>query len=253
MWRYSPELPYGPHMDDDFGSSAQLFELDGRRMAGNGGKDGSYHALDASDGEAVWVSRVGQPGHLNEGFAIGGVLGSPAVGEAGGRPAIFVTTAISTPIGAPLDSGPPEAVDTSLASDPGRMLSLHALDAATGAVLWRQPLTRQTYGHPTYTNGLVFVPSTAGFSVQAYEAGTGVPVWTSPPLDGAPSSGVAVTEDAIYLGAGTRQTDAGFKLTGDDSVLPAEVARAVPGIVTDVVGADPQERLAGIWAFRVTP
>ena len=250
VWRHSPDLPYGPHMDDDFGSSAQLFELDGRRIAGIGGKDGSYYALDASDGEPVWVSRFGQSGHHSEGFAIGGVLGSPALGSAGSRPAIFVTTAISTPIGAPLDSGSPEAVDTSLASDPGRMLSLHALDAATGKVLWRQPLTRQTYGHPTYANGLVFVPSTAGFSVQVYEAATGLPVWTSPPLNGAPSSGVAVTEDAIYLGTGTRQTDAGFKLTGDDSVLPAEVAGAVPGAVTDLVGADPQERLAGIWAFR---
>jgi outer membrane protein assembly factor BamB len=131
------------------------------------------------------------------------------------------------------------------------MLSLHALDARTGAVRWRQPLTRQTYGHPTFTNGIVFVPSTAGFSVQAFDAGTGVPLWTSPPLNGPPSSGVAVTAAAVYVGAGTRQTDAGFKLTGDDSVLPEPVATAIPGMVTDVVGADPQERTAGIWGFRL--
>jgi hypothetical protein len=50
---------------------------------------------------------------------------------------------------------------------------------------------------------------------------------------------VAVAADAIYLGAGTRQSDAGFKLTGDDS------------LIAELVGADPQERASGIWGFRV--
>lgn len=110
-------------------------------------------------------------GHVEEDFAIGGVIGSPALGRAGGRVAIFVTTAISTP-------------DPSVADDPGRMLSLHALDAATGVILWRQALTRQSYGHPTWANGVVFVPSTVGLSVQAFRADTGLPLWSSPPQDG---------------------------------------------------------------------
>lgn len=257
VWRHSPDRPFGDHMDDDFGSSPQLFGLDlGRArgmtlVAGIGGKDGWYYALDAATGAPIWRSHLGQTGHVDEGFAIGGVLGSPALGTARGRPAIFVTTAISTPVGAPLDEGSPASIDGSLAEDPGRLLSLHAIDAATGAVLWRQPLTRQTYGHPTFANGVVFVPSTAGFSVQAFEASTGALLWTSPLLNGPPSSGVAVTADAIYLGTGTRQTDAGFKITGNDSALPSDVTGVVSDIVTDVAGADPQERTAGIWAFRV--
>jgi len=226
-WRYDPDRrQQGAHADDDFGAAVQLFDIADRLVAGAGGKDGWYYAIDAATGAEVWKTHVGQAGHLGEDFAVGGIIGSPAVGEAGGKPALFVTTAISTPF-----DDPP-------ADDPGRMLSLHALDAATGAVLWRQPLTRQTYGHPTYTNGIVLVPSTAGLSVQAFHADTGAPLWSSPPLNGAPSSGVAVTEDAIYLGAGTRQSDAGFKLTGDDSVVAA------------LVGADPQERAAGVWGFR---
>ena len=250
VWRYAPPRAHGPHMDDDLGASPQLFEVDGSLVAGIGGKDGWYDALDAETGAPIWRTHVGQSGHLTEGFAIGGILGSPAVGEVGGEPVIFATTAISTPIAAPLDSRSAESADVSLAEDPARMLSLHAIDARSGRVLWRQPLTRQTYGHPTYTNGVVFVPSTAGFSVQAFEASTGVPLWTSPPLNGPPSSGVAVAADAVYVGTGTRQTDAGFKLSGDDSVLPDPLADAVPAPVTDLVGADPQERLAGIWAFR---
>ena len=251
VWRFDPPRPFGTDMDDDFGASPQVFDVDGRTLAGAGGKDGWYYAVDARTGAPVWSTQMGQAGHLSRGFAIGGVLGSPAVGAVAGRPALFVTTAISTPFGAPLDEGSPESLDASLLEDPARMLSLHALDAGTGAVLWRQPLTRQTYGHPTYANGVVLVPATAGLSVQAFHADTGVPLWTSPPLNGAPSSGVAVTDDGVYIGVGTRQTDAGFKVFGDDAVVPEEVQALVPRQVADVTGADPQERAAGIWGFRV--
>lgn len=170
-----------------------------------------------------------------------------------GNPALFVTTAISTPVGEPFDKGRPQNwIDTTLAQDPGRMLSLHALDAATGAVLWRSPLTRQTYGHPTYANGLVLVTSTVGFDVEAVHADTGVPLWRSVPLNGAPSSGVAVTDKGIFVGAGTRQTDLGFKLVGDDSLVPdplQDLVRITP--IADLIGADPQERLSGVWGFKL--
>lgn len=132
------------------------------------------------------------------------------------------------------------------------MLSLHALDAETGAVIWRSVLTRQTYGHPTYANGVVLVTSTVGFAVEAFEASTGAPLWRSQPLNGAPSSGVAVTDDGIYVGAGTRQTDAGFKVFGEDSSLPGPIRDATGATpAADLIGADPQERLSGVWAFRL--
>lgn len=250
-WRFDPPRPWGSDTDDDFGSSPQLFVVDGELVAGAGSKDGWYYALDAASGAHRWSTQAGQPGHADPGFAIGGIIGSPALGLVAGRAALFMTTAISTPVGAPLGSGPPpDSIDASLADDPARLLSLHALDAATGAVLWRSPLTRQTYGHPTYTNGVVFVPSTAGLSVQAFAADTGLPLWSSPV--GATSSGVAVTDAGIYLGAGTRQTDAGFKLQGNDSTVPDEV-QAVLALTpaADYLGADPQERLSGVWGFRL--
>lgn len=240
----------GGRTDDDFGASPQLFRLgDGTLIAGIGGKDGWYYAIDAVAGPGPagrprWATQVGQPGHVTRDFAVGGIIGSPAVGEVAGRKAVFVTTAISTPVGAPLGTATPaESLDPSVADDPGRLMSLHALDAATGRVLWRQPLVRQTYAHPTFANGVVFVPSTAGFSVQAFDADTGLPLWASP-LNGPPSSGVAVTADGIYLGTGTRQTDAGFKLSRQTGLSTG---------LEDYLGDDPQERLAGVWAFRTTP
>lgn len=226
-WRFVARPGEQRDLDDDFGTAAQLFTVGDELIAGIGGKDGTYYTFDARSGARGWSTQVGQPGHVEEGFAIGGILGSPALGDVDGRPALFVTTAISVP-------------DETTPGDPQRMLSLHAVDATTGDVLWRTPVTRQTYAHPTYANGIVFVASTAGLSVQAFDADLGgAPLWTSPPLDGAPSSGVAVTDAGIYIGAGTRQTDAGYKVTEDDS--------AVAGLV----GADPQERLAGIWGFEV--
>lgn len=215
-WRFAPSRPYGSRTDDDFGSSPQLFEVDGTLVAGAGSKDGTYYALDASTGVLRWAAHVGQPGHTYEDFAVGGIIGTPAVGESRGAPAVFITTAVSTPIGAPIDYGTIDSIDASLADDPGRMLSLHAVDARTGQVLWRQPWHRQSYGHPTYVNGVVLAASTVGLSVNAYAAATGRLLWSSP-LNGAPSSGVAVVGDSIYLGAGTRQSDAGFKIFGSDS------------------------------------
>jgi outer membrane protein assembly factor BamB len=185
QWRYTPPRT-SAHLDDDFGATPQLFHVGDRLVAGAGSKDGWYRTFDARTGAPIWSTHVGQSGHLQEDFAVGGIIGSPAVG--GGR--IFVTTAISVPDQAVLD-------------DPGRMLSLHALDAATGTVLWRQPVSRQSYGHPSYADGVVFVPSTVGFSVQAYAASTGLPLWTSPPLDAPPAGGIAVTDGGITFGTGT--------------------------------------------------
>lgn len=251
LWRYSPPRPWGSQVDDDFGASPQLFTVGTDLVAGAGSKDGWYYARDALTGAFRWAKQIGQAGHLSEGFAVGGILGSPALGVARGRPTLFITTAISTPFAAPPDRGSFESLDLSLADDPARLLSIHAVDAATGKLVWRSPLTRQTYGHPTYANGVVFVPSTVGLAIEAFEANTGVPLWRSVPLNGAPSSGVAVTDAGIFVGAGTRQTDLGFKIEGDDSNVPEPIQaliRQTPA--ADLIGADPQERLSGVWAFR---
>jgi outer membrane protein assembly factor BamB len=233
QWMFSPR---GPNTyDDDFGASPNLLPGD---LVGIAGKDGVYYAFDrlGEDGEPrlVWSTRAGQPGRVQTNFSIGGMLGTPATGTVFGEPAIFATTAISTPTGR-VDQG--ELFDPTLAEDPGRMLSLHAISAIDGRVLWRTPASRQAYGAPSFTRGIVLVPSTFDFTLKAFSADTGVLLWEHP-LNGASSSTPVVVGDSVYLGAGTRTTDAEWKMFG-------------AGAVEGTAGAHALSRTSGIWAFSL--
>ncbi|MGQ0536434.1 MAG: outer membrane protein assembly factor BamB family protein [Methanobacteriota archaeon] len=236
LWTYAPRGLN--RLDDDFGATPNV--LPGGRV-GFGGKDGRYYAF-AQEGEVDgsadlrWTSRPGQAGHLVTDFAFGGVIGTPAVGRVGATPAIFVATALSTPIGEPVDSHGPN-VDASLAEDPGRMMSLHAIRASDGAVLWRSPVARASFGAPVYADGIVFVPSTFDSSVKAFDADDGR-LLASVPLNGPPSSAPVVVGDTLFVGAGTRETDAEFKTFQLAGIEP-------------VAGDHALSRLAGVWAFSV--
>ena len=236
VWSYGPPR-LSTRWDDDFGASPNL--LPGG-LVGIGGKDGWYYALRerpaGPDPELIWSMHVGESGHVNTDFAIGGIIGTPATGIADGAPAVFVTTAIGTPIESPLDDNP--SLDTSLLSDPGRMLSLAALRASDGALLWRTPLARASYGAPSFVNGVVLVPSTFTFSLQAYAADSGV-LLTQLPLLGAPSSSPVPLGRSVYIGMGTSETDLEFKAFGANAIT------AATGLET------PLDPLSGIAAFRV--
>lgn len=97
-------------------------------------------------------------------------------------------------------------MDYTLAEDPGRMLSLAAISAVDGRILWRSPFPRTPSGAPTYANGLVFVPSNSGQAIEAFDADTGAMLWHHYVL-GAPASAPAVVGDSIYAGSGTRAPD----------------------------------------------
>lgn len=235
VWRYdTPRV--NEDWDDDYGASPNLLP---NGLVGFGSKDGAYYALDRTAGrEPVWVARVGQSGHITDGFAVGGIIGTPAVGTVSGRPAVFATTALSTPIAEPLDEGHPQSwADTSLGEDPGRMLSLTAVDAETGAILWRSPLSRQSYGAPTFANGVVLVPSTFSAELLAFHADTGA-LLSAMPVFGASSSSPTVVGDTIYLGAGTRTSDLEFKAFG---MSAAEA----------FLGASPLSPASGLFAYRI--
>ena len=197
-WKYGPHTGDAAMVDDDFGGAPNLLPGD---LVGAGSKDGWYYALHRSDGTVAWKTHVGQYGHADPGFAVGGVLASAATGKVNGEDAIFVATAISTPNDQPLANGPDTGVPT-VSEDPGRMLSLHALRASDGAILWRSPVSRQAYGPPTYVNGVVLVPSTFDFSLTAVDANTGVTVAVRP-LPGPPSSAPTAVGNTVYGGIGT--------------------------------------------------
>jgi polyvinyl alcohol dehydrogenase (cytochrome) len=235
-WVFHPPRP-STRLDDDFGASPNL--LPGG-LVGNGGKDGWYYALveqPVSGGGAAlaWATHVGESGHLTEDFAIGGIIGTPAVGTVQGEPAIFITTAISTPIASPVDTDP--SLDVTLLTDPARLLSLSALRASDGAVLWRSVLPRQSYGAPTFANGVVLVPSTFSFQLLAIDASNGSPM-AALPLIGAPSSAPTVVGDQVFIGTGTRTTDLEFKALGE-------------GVLDGLFGPSPLSPLSSVSAFRV--
>jgi polyvinyl alcohol dehydrogenase (cytochrome) len=217
VWNYGPHDGDTARYDDDFGGALNL--LPGGRV-GAGSKDGWYYALDERTGALAWKTQVGQPGHASAGFAVGGILASPAVGLVNGEPAVFAATAISTPNDQPFENGPDSGVP-SVVDDPGRMFSLHAIRVSDGAILWRGPASRQAYGPPTYVNGVVLVPSTFDFQLVAVDADTGLPL-AARPLPGPPSSAPTAYGDSVYGGVGTS--------TGEGSPLAP---------------------LSGVYAFRV--
>lgn len=234
VWRHDTPRA-NEDWDDDFGASPNLLP-DG--VVGFGSKDGRYYAFEETSGAPRWTAHVGESGHVTDGFAVGGIIGTPAVGLVSGKPAVFATTALSTPIYEPLDEGHPQSwADTTLAEDPFRMLSLTAIDAATGDILWRSPLSRQSYGAPTYSNGVVLVPSTFSADLLAIHADTGA-LLSVMPVAGASSSSPTVVGDTIYLGTGTRTSDLEFKAFGASAA-------------DRFLGASPLSPASGLFAYRI--
>jgi outer membrane protein assembly factor BamB len=210
VWHFTPRGPNAD--DDDFGASANL--LPGG-LVGEGSKDGVYYARHRATGAEAWTSHAAQAGHLTSGFAFGGFIGTTAVGAVSGSPAVIGASALSNPFNR-FDGDNP-GPDMTLLEDPGRMLSLHAIDAASGKVLWRSPLSRQAFGAVSVAlspdvapgvnlGGVVFVPSTFSFSIVAVSADTGVPLWTHL-LNGPPSSAPTIAGDSVYLGVGVTAMD----------------------------------------------
>jgi outer membrane protein assembly factor BamB len=87
------------------------------------------------------------------------------------------------------------------------LLSVSAIDAATGRIVWRAPST-PGFGATTYSNGVVFAGSTTGFPVVAYDADNGAPLWAFP-LGATTASGAAIAGSSIFMGAGLSESQAG--------------------------------------------
>lgn len=194
-----------------------------------GSKAGFAYGICAATGKDVWSTQAAQPGQLSADLvgSMGGFLGSPSLGLSNGRPTVFFTSAIFTPftndgvrepgdgdtnIGSCPGLAPapllPACPDLGILDNPSRIVSLHALDAATGKVVFQAP-SLPTYAASSYTNGVVFLPDSLASGVAAFDAGTGNPIWAFP-LGAVPASGAAIAGSSIYLGTGeTDSTAAG--------------------------------------------
>jgi outer membrane protein assembly factor BamB len=223
--------------DDDFAGSPILAQVPSENLPSKGAcpstdgetslviqgsKDGYAYGLCEATGATVWGHQIGQPGQLDQASigSIGGYIAAGSLGADKGRATVFFDSGIPLPFtndgiigsgdknitacpGAVLDKLPllPVCPDLSLAAHPSRLDPLTAVDAATGKVDWKA-LSAPTYAATSYTNGVVFAPQSLAFSVLAYNADSGAPVWAFP-LGAAPSSAAAIAGSGVYLGAGT--------------------------------------------------
>jgi outer membrane protein assembly factor BamB len=236
LWQFHPRGVQD--LDDDFGASPNI--LDNGTAVGEGGKDGWYYKLDIKTGKEIWRAHGGESGHVQTGFAIGGFIGTPAVGVANGKPAIFGAIAISTPITNTLDDPGGPTLDASLLTDPTRLFSLVAIDEQSGKIVWRSPFALPSYGAVTYANGVVLMADTFTFSLDAFDAATGA-LLAIRPIPGPPSSAPVIVGDSIYVAIGTSETDLEFK------AFSHELENAFAG----TIGESPLSPLSGVIAFKL--
>ncbi|HLG00933.1 MAG TPA: PQQ-binding-like beta-propeller repeat protein [Acidimicrobiia bacterium] len=183
-WSFQPHT--ANRKDWDFGATPNLFtDSSGRRVLGAGNKDGSYYALHPRTGQLLWRTKVADGGDVNEDFAIGGFLGSPAAH----RGHVFGGTAIG---GSPY---------------------YHSLDGATGSIRWRGAQA-PSYAASAAVNGVVFAGSLDNV-FRGYDTETGAVLFASP-LAGPISSGPAIVRDAVFVGSGTSSSDACAKEFGEE-------------------------------------
>lgn len=194
-----------------------------------GSKSGYAYGVCATTGRDVWSVEAAQAGQASEDVvgAVGGFLGSPSMGLTQGSPTVFFTSAIPTPFSndgvrepgdgdSNISSCPglapapllPACPDTTVLNNPQRLASLHAIDAATGKVVYQAPSV-PTYAASSYTNGVVFLPDSLATSLVAYNADSGSPLWAFP-LAAVPASAAAIAGQSVYVGTGeTDGTEAG--------------------------------------------
>jgi polyvinyl alcohol dehydrogenase (cytochrome) len=169
-------------VDYDFGASANLITArDGTRVIGQGQKSGVYWALRRSDMKPLWTQRLGP------GSAVGGILGSTAYD---GRRIYGPMTA------------------------PGYVW---ALNPSTGTPAWLSPVGDPLHWSPlSVSNGVAYSADSAGF-LDAWDAGTGVPLARIPmalpagesssaPTISPAFGGVALAGGTVFADTGTQGT-----------------------------------------------
>lgn len=180
-WAWRPR-----EVDNDdlaFGAAPNLFAatIDGkeRDVVGVGNKDGTYYLLDRDgENELTGTTEPYWERNLVPGGSIGGITGTPAVGE--GR--IFIGTAIGE--------------DVAQWQKP----SAWALDASTGEVVWSEAAAAPYFGPVSAVPGVAFMGGVDA-TLRAFDTATGE-VLTSLPLGGLAFSQAAIVDGVVYVGAG---------------------------------------------------
>jgi len=201
-WSWRPR-----EVDNDdlaFGAAPNLFTttIDGeeREVVGVGGKDGFYYLLDR-DGENERTGQI-EPYWQRKtvaGGAIGGILGTPAVG--GGR--VFFGTGIGEEI------------------ENFQKPAAWALNAVDGAVLWSQEEAIPTYSPTSAVPGVVIIGGVDA-SLHAYDADTGALIKAFP-LGGLVVSQAVVVDGELFIGSGFGTRGVGPEISRQLAERPAAV------------------------------
>lgn len=204
LWTHQPHEK-GNRNDWDFAGAPNLYEIDGRRVAGLGNKDGSYYVVDRTDGELVWAAEAQRQAGSGDGFAFGGFIGALALVDG----VLVGGTAV------------------------GDCPCQHAFDAGDGTLLWQSDEPTGTYaaaagvGDPARTGGedepVGATDRDAGFvfqggvdqTLRAFDVDDGTTLWEAT-LPAISSSGVSVAGDGLFVGVGFREP--GSPATGGGGV-----------------------------------
>jgi polyvinyl alcohol dehydrogenase (cytochrome) len=239
IWSYQGH-PKNSDDDDDYGASAQLFMLpNGERVVGEAGKDGLYVVLDRSTGQLVWRAAETGNGNVQPGFALGGFIGTTAVGSAAGDPRVFGGAAINTPITYDSSGNPTLQPSSTLVQGiPG----MQAFSGSSGANAWSN-VQGYTYGATSTANGVVYIGAIDGL-FRALDAATGRVLWAFPL--GAPiSSGAAIAGNFVVVGSGTSESDVEFKTCAQAPAPLVQPCEQTPLNQT----LNPLGDLGGVWGF----
>jgi polyvinyl alcohol dehydrogenase (cytochrome) len=175
--------PHPPNQDDlDFAGAPNLFEVNGRPVAGLGSKDGVYYVVDRETGQQVHAIMATGPGLTRPGgnFSTGGFIGPAAYHDG----IVVGATAV----------GPPPY--------------LHGLDPAAGTVRWQNSGPSAAYGATAIANDVALVGGTGDFTLRAVSVDTGDELW-SQTMKGAVAGGAVVTKGDVFAVAGIREPGLG--------------------------------------------
>lgn len=177
IWTFQP---HEPNNDDlDFGGAPNLFELDGRPVVGLGNKDGAYYVVDRASGEPVWSTTAKASDHeAGSNYSFGGFIGPTAVSNG----IIVGGTAGQGATACPCN---------------------HALDAASGRLLWQTREALPIYGGTAIVEDLAFNGG-IDFLVRAADLASGETVW-SHDVPGAVAGAPVVVGDSVYVVVGLRE------------------------------------------------
>ena len=145
---FSAGSPGGP--DADVGAAPMLWSVGDQDLVGVGDKAGDFHALDRETGDLVWETP------LTPGSSFGGVNGSSAFVDG--------MLIVSSNVGDPATNAPLNTVTVS------------ALDAASGEVLWDTDYDGMVFAPVSTVPGVAFVATTDGLLL-ALDSATGEELW----------------------------------------------------------------------------